>query len=64
MLPAPSKQAHDHLCICCCWGVQDDWDIGEEGVAGVQQDLREQPEVQEKLQRRIKSVNVKVGGWA
>lgn len=38
--------------------VQDDWDIGEEGAAELE--LRDRPEVQEKLRRRIESVSVKV----
>ena len=43
-----------------CLPPQDDWDLDEEGV--VQLDLKDQPEVQEKLRRRIDSVTVKVGG--
>eukprot|EP00887_Chlorella_sp_A99_P002141 scaffold21.g2141.t1 len=35
----------------------DDWDIGEEGAAELE--LRDRPEVQEKLRRRIESVSVK-----
>jgi len=45
-----------HACVWC--GCQDDFDIGAEEEA--QLEVKDRPEVQEKLERRIRSVEVKI----
>lgn len=50
---------HAHMWHCCCMTVsQDDFDIGAEEEASL--DVKDRPEVQEKLERRIRSVEVKI----